>query len=107
MGRRSADRATLTCKTLQVLVFILAVRLAMSEAAVEDADETVGESAESLIVGLATGSMSVVVAPWARRSSQRSVGPAEAGVYQVAIARNTREHSVACPRGPRNWGGAA
>jgi hypothetical protein len=35
----------------------------MREAAMEDADETVGESAESLVVGLTTSPVGVVVAP--------------------------------------------
>jgi hypothetical protein len=42
----------------------------MREAAMEDADESVGESAESLVVGLTTSPMGIVVGASARGSSQ-------------------------------------
>ena len=59
----------------------------------EDADETVGESAEGLVVGLATRPMGVVVAPSSWRPSQRRVPPAEASIDEVAI-RATRASTV-------------
>jgi hypothetical protein len=74
----------------------------MGEAAMEDANEAVGQSAESLVVGLTTSSMGIVVAASARRSSQGCVRPAEAGVYQMAVARHTREDGVARARRARD-----
>ena len=81
---------------------ILAVQLAMSEAAVKDADETVSEGAESLVVCLTASSVCIVVAPSTWRPSQGCVRPSEACIYQMAVARHPCEHGVAGARGARN-----
>jgi hypothetical protein len=76
----------------------LAVQLAMSETAVQDADQAVGLRAESLVVCLTTSTVFVVVAPSTWRPSQRRVRPAEAGIDEMAVARDASEHGVACAR---------
>jgi hypothetical protein len=70
----------------------------MSVAAVEDADQAVGQRAESLVVCLTTSSVFVVVAPSTWRPSQRRVRPAEAGIDEMAVAHDTSEYGVACAR---------
>ncbi len=70
----------------------------------ENADQSVGQRAESLVVGLTTSQMGIAVAPSTWRPSQQRVRPAEAGVYQMAVARHTCEHGVMCS-GARVIGG--
>ncbi len=49
---------------------VLAIDLAVSEAAVEDADQTVTESAQSLMMCLAAGAEDVVTMPGAFGASE-------------------------------------
>ena len=71
----------------------------------EDADQPVGQRAESLVMCLTASTVGVVVTPSTWRASQRRVRPAEACVDQMAVARHTREHGVACATGTRDRSG--
>ena len=73
----------------------LLVGLAAGEAAVENADQAVRERAQRLWTRLAASAMGIVVRTTAWRGAERRVGPAVAGVSQVAVARHPREHGVA------------
>lgn len=63
----------------------------------KDADEPVGEGTQGLVVSLATRFETVVVAPSARGSSQRRIGPQEGGIGQEPVARHppTYQHIFA------------
>ena len=54
----------------------LALQLAIGEAAVEDANKTISQSAEGLVVGLTASAMGIVIAASTWRPSQRGVRPA-------------------------------
>jgi hypothetical protein len=62
----------------------------------EDPDQLVRQRAESLAVCLTTSPVGVVVAPGAARPFQRRGRPTEACIDEMAVARDTREHGVAC-----------
>ncbi len=63
----------------------------------KDADEPVGEGTQGLVVSLAARFETVVVAPSARGSSQRRIGPQEGGIGQEPVARHppTYQHIFA------------
>lgn len=57
----------------------------MAEAAVKDADETVGQGAQCSVVGVAGGSPLVVEGPGARTGGEGGEGPHVAGVGQTRL----------------------
>src|SRR5262245_52847144 len=64
---------------------ILAVRLAVPQAAVEDADQTVGQDPQRFLMPLLAGAQGVVVAAGAGRSGEGAEGPALAGIGQPVV----------------------
>src|SRR6266581_3510566 len=81
---------------------VLAVGLAFDEAAVQDAHQTIGQSAQSLMVGLAAGAQDVVSMPCAFGASERGERPLIAGVGEPAVPGNPGEYDLASARGPRD-----
>src|SRR5712692_2758751 len=74
---------------------LLAVGLAVDETAVQDADQTVGQSAQSLMVGLAACAQDVVSTPGAVGASERGECPLVAGVGEPAVACHPGENDLA------------
>jgi hypothetical protein len=65
---------------------VLVVKGVASQTAVEDADEPVGEGVESLVVGRAVVTLSVVKCAGAGGGSEGGVGLEEEGVAEPAVA---------------------
>src|SRR5262245_64254847 len=72
---------------------VFAVAGAVDEAAVEDADEPVGQGAERLVVRLAVGPVGVVGPSGAGGGTEGGESPQGAGVGEVAVARHAGERS--------------
>ena len=65
---------------------VFVVEGAVSEAAVEDADESVGEGSEGSVVGVAGCSSGVVERAGAGAGVERGEGPEVAGVCESSVA---------------------
>jgi hypothetical protein len=65
----------------------------MSKAAMQDADEAIGNGTQGLVVRLTAAAVIVVEAPDTGRGPERGVCPAEAHVRQVPL-RATRASTV-------------
>ena len=85
---------------------MLAIGLAVGQAAVQDADQTVGQSSQGLMMGLAAGSQDVVSMPGAFGASEGGECPLVAGVGEPAVARDPGENNLACTGGLGDGRGA-
>jgi hypothetical protein len=65
---------------------------AVTEAAVEDADETIGEGSQGAVVGVAVGSSLVIEGPGAGAGADGCECPCVAGVREVPVADPAGEH---------------
>ncbi len=65
----------------------------------QDADQTVAESAQRLMMSLAAGAEDVVSMPGAFGASEGRERPLVAGVGEPAVARHPGEHDLACTGG--------
>src|SRR5215472_10146312 len=76
------------------------------QAAVQDADEPVGELAQGRLVADVSGSERVVVGAGAGGSFQRAEGPLLNGVTQAGVAGVAGQHEFLSSRGTRDGRGA-
>jgi len=81
---------------------LLAIALAVPEAAVQDPDEAVGEGPERLGVGLATSTMGVIESASPRRPRHAREGPLVAGIGEPGVAGEPGEDHPALAGGPRD-----
>ena len=72
----------------------------MTETAVEDADEAVGDGAPGPLVGVAVGSVGVVGGQGAEAGSQGGEGPLLASVGQALVAGVAGEDDFGVAGGP-------
>src|SRR5712691_11417777 len=77
----------------------LAIRLAVDQTAVQDADQTICKGPQSLMVSLAAGAQDVVSMSRAFGASQGGECPLVAGVGEPAVARHPRENDLASAGG--------
>jgi hypothetical protein len=84
----------------------LAVVAVVAQAAVQDADQTVGQCSEGLVVGGAAAAQLVVVGPSAWGTGQGAEGPEVAGVGQAFVAGQAGEDDGSGARGTGDRGGA-
>src|ERR1700737_2515968 len=73
---------------------VLPIQLAVSEAAVEDADQPVGQYSQRFFVILFPVTLKVVVAPGAGRGGEGGEGPALAGIGQPVVANESSQHHL-------------
>src|SRR5260221_7579599 len=86
---------------------VLVVEDAVSEAAVEDPDEAIGESSQGTMVSIARGAPLVVEGPSARARSEGGECPLVGGVGEPCVAGVAGEHDTlfaGCPRDGRRAG---
>ncbi len=74
---------------------MLCVGLAVVEAAVEDADESVAEGAEGFVVGVSLGASVVVVGAGAGAVGERAEGPLVEGIREAGRADEAGERDAA------------
>src|SRR5215469_16006446 len=86
---------------------VFSVELAVAQAAVEDADQPVGQYPQRLLVALFVGALEVVVASGARRRRDRREGPQLAHVREPVVANEPGQHHPAPARGLRDGRGAS
>ena len=75
----------------------LAVAAVVAQAAVQDADQTVGQCSEGLVVGGAAAAQLVVVGPSAWGTGQGAEGPEVAGVGQALLRARRARTTVRVP----------
>src|SRR5713226_2263838 len=78
---------------------VLAVDLAVGQAAVQDADQAVAESASRLMMSLAAGAEDVISMPGAFGASEGRERPLVASVGEPTVARDPGEHDLASTGG--------
>ena len=81
--------------------------LTVAQAAVEDANQTVGQDPQRFLVALVSGTLSVVVAPGAGRGRDGGEGPPLAGVGQPLVANEPGQHHPGPARGLGDGRGAS
>jgi hypothetical protein len=74
---------------------------------VEDTNQTVGQDPQRFLVALVPGTLSVVVAPGARRGRDGGEGPPLAGVGQPLVANEPGQHHPGPARGLGDGRGAS
>ena len=83
---------------------LLLVGDSVGQAAVQDTDQPVPESAERLVMGLAAGPMGVIAAPRTRGGGQRRERPQITGIDQPLITGRPGHHHRAQARGSGDRG---
>jgi hypothetical protein len=71
---------------------VFVVGRVVAQAAVQDADETVAQGAQGLMMGVASGAVLVIERAGAGAGQQGSEGPLVDGVLEAAIAHVAGQH---------------
>jgi len=81
---------------------VLTIDGAVPQASMEDPDQAIGKRAERLAVGLASGTLKVVVATSSRRLREARERPEVAGVEEPLVAGEAGKDHPSGARGPRD-----
>ena len=80
---------------------VLAVGVVVAEAAVQDADESVAQCTQGLVVQVAGGAVVVVEGACSRTGGERAEGPVVEGVVEAPVADVAGQYGAFLARGHR------